>query len=200
MFPGIGLQFKPQFSGSWLSSPSPCGQRSSMAGSAGEDLLRPCSYRADTGTGSTGPLRRAGRDMELFRKNWVLWALYAVLGLNILEASLKDLALGNYFNGISGFILIVTIPLFKSKGMRDGWAFSRGKPHDMLAYTDPIWNFLYTTWNIAFRLCREPGLCRQLALHPAGSRDLPAHQTPSRAVRSGAGLHAGGAYPHPCHL
>jgi hypothetical protein len=94
---------------------------------------------------------------ELFRKNWVLWALYAVLGLNILEASLKDLALGNYFNGISGFILIVTIPLFKSKGMRDGWAFSRGKPHDMLAYTDPIWNFLYTTWNIAFVYAENPG-------------------------------------------
>ncbi len=97
------------------------------------------------------------RIWELFRKNWVLWALYAVLGLNILEASLKDLALGNYFNGISGFILIVTIPLFKSKGRRDGWAFSKGKPYDMLAYTDPIWNFLYTTWNIAFVYAENPG-------------------------------------------
>ncbi|MDA3780738.1 MAG: hypothetical protein PF487_11050 [Bacteroidales bacterium] len=45
------------------------------------------------------------------RKDWVLWTLYGVLGLNILEASLKDIALGNYFNAISGFILIATIPL-----------------------------------------------------------------------------------------
>jgi len=97
------------------------------------------------------------RFWEFFRRNWVLWALYAVLGLNILEASLKDLALGNYFNAISGFILIVTIPLFKSKGRRDGWAFSKGKPYDMLAYTDPIWNFLYTTWNIAFVYAENPG-------------------------------------------
>jgi len=97
------------------------------------------------------------RFWEFFRRNWVLWALYAVLGLNILEASLKDLALGNYFNAISGFILIVTIPLFKSKGRRDGWAFSKGKPYDMLAYTDPLWNFLYTTWNIAFVYAENPG-------------------------------------------
>jgi hypothetical protein len=95
---------------------------------------------------------------SFFRKDWVLWTLYGVLGLNILEASLKDLALGNYFNAISGFILIVTIPLFKSKrSKKRGWAFSKDAPGDLLAFTDPMWNFLYTTWNIAFVYAENPG-------------------------------------------
>ncbi len=95
---------------------------------------------------------------SFFKKDWVLWTMYGVLGLNILEASLKDLALGNYFNAISGFILIVTIPLFKSKrSKKRGWAFSKDKPGDLLAYTDPMWNFLYTTWNIAFVYAENPG-------------------------------------------
>lgn len=95
---------------------------------------------------------------SFFRKDWVLWSLYGVLGLNILEASLKDLALGNYFNAISGFILIVTIPLFKSKrNKRNGWEISKKKPGDLLVYTDPLWNFLYTTWNIAFVFGENPG-------------------------------------------
>ena len=95
---------------------------------------------------------------KFFKKDWVLWALYIVLGLNILEASLKDLALGNYFNAISGFILIVTIPIFKSKRTKKrGWAFSKDKPGDLLVFTDPMWNFLYTTWNIAFVYAENPG-------------------------------------------
>lgn len=95
---------------------------------------------------------------SFFRKDWVLWTLYGVLGLNILEASLKDLALGNYFNSISGFILIATIPLFKSKrSKKRGWAFSKDGKGDLLAFTDPMWNFLYTTWNIAFVYAENPG-------------------------------------------
>lgn len=95
--------------------------------------------------------------LAFFRKDWVLWALYGVLGLNILEASLKDVALGNYFNALSGFILIATIPLFKQKGRKNGWTFSKEKPGDMLAFTDMKWNFLYTTWNIAFVYAENPG-------------------------------------------
>ena len=95
---------------------------------------------------------------KIFRKDWVLWSLYGVLGLNILEASLKDLSLGNYFNAISGFILIVTIPLFKGKKLkRNGWEISKDKPGDLIVYTDPMWNFLYTTWNIAFVYAENPG-------------------------------------------
>ena len=95
---------------------------------------------------------------SFFRKNWVLWSLYGILGLNILEASLKDLALGNYFNAISGFILIATIPLFRPNNRKKvGWEISRKKPGDLLVYTDPMWNFLYTTWNIAFVYAENPG-------------------------------------------
>jgi hypothetical protein len=95
---------------------------------------------------------------KFFRKDWVLWFLYGVLGLNILEASLKDFAMGNYFNAISGLILIVTIPLFKSKrSNKVGWEISKEKPGDLLVYTDPMWNFLYTTWNIAFVYAENPG-------------------------------------------
>lgn len=95
---------------------------------------------------------------KFFRKDWVLWSLYGVLGLNILEASLKDISMGNYFNGVSGFILIATIPLFKGRKLkRNGWEISKDKPGDLIAYTDPMWNFLYTTWNIAFVYAENPG-------------------------------------------
>ncbi len=115
---------------------------------------------------------------SFFKKDWVLWSLYGVLGLNILEASLKDFGMGNYFNAISGFILIVTIPLFKSKkSKKRGWAFSKDKTGDLLAYTDPMWNFLYTTWNIAFVYAENPGfaassLCILLAaeLYPINKK------------------------------
>lgn len=114
----------------------------------------------------------------IFRKDWVLWFLYAILGLNILEASLKDFEMGNWFNGLSGLILIVTIPLVKSgKGKRYGWKISEEKPGDLIAYTDAIWNFLYTSWNIAFVYAENPGyaassLCILLAaeLYPVIKR------------------------------
>lgn len=95
---------------------------------------------------------------KIYRKGWVLWFLYSMLGLNILEASIKDFTLGNYFNGISGLVLIVTIPLVKSVKSKDaGWKISEEKPGDLLAYTDAIWNFLYTSWNIAFVYAENPG-------------------------------------------
>lgn len=96
--------------------------------------------------------------MRFYKRDWVLWSLYGVLGLNILEASLKDLSLGNYCNSIAGFILIATIPLFKNKRLKkNGWEISKDKPGDLLVYTDKLWNFLYTTWNIAFVFGENPG-------------------------------------------
>ena len=95
---------------------------------------------------------------KLYRRDWVLWSLYGILGLNILEASLKDWVLGNYFNSVSGFILIATIPLFRTrKSWKQGWAISEQAPGDLLVYTDPLWNFLYTTWNLAFVYAENPG-------------------------------------------
>lgn len=95
---------------------------------------------------------------KIYRKDWVLWSLYGVLGLNILEATLKDFALHNYLNATVGVILILTMPLFKYIGKKaNGWEFSKKEPGDLLAYTHPMWNFLYTTWNIAFVYAENPG-------------------------------------------
>lgn len=93
---------------------------------------------------------RSGK-WEIFKKDWLLWALYGVLFLNIAEATLKDFATANYANAIVGAILCLTIPLVKAKGqIQKKWQFSKQKPGDLLAFTSPMWNFVYTTWNLAF--------------------------------------------------
>lgn len=110
-----------------------------------------------------GPARIANFDQlggwwNIFRKDWVLWAMYGVLGLNILEATIKDFGLQNYMNASVGVILILTMPLFKYVGKKaNGWKFSKEEPGDLLAFTHPMWNFLYTTWNIAFVYAENPG-------------------------------------------
>lgn len=93
-----------------------------------------------------------------FKKEWVLWALYGVLFLNIAEATMKDFTTGNYYNGIAGVILCITIPLVKLRGSNKyKWKFTKDAPGDLLAYTSPAWNFLYTTWNLAFVFGENPG-------------------------------------------
>jgi len=110
-----------------------------------------------------GPARIANFDQlsgwwKIYRKDWVLWSLYGVLGLNILEATLKDFALQNYLNASVGVILILTMPLYKYIGKKtNGWEISKEEPGDVLVYTDHLWNFLYTTWNIAFVYAENPG-------------------------------------------
>ncbi len=49
--------------------------------------------------------------MQSLKKKWPMWILYLVLMLNILEATMGDFEVGNYFNAISGLILCITIPL-----------------------------------------------------------------------------------------
>lgn len=103
------------------------------------------------GFGRIAYLNNKGGFWSFFRKEWLLWALYGVLFLNIAEATMKDLATGNYWNGIAGIILCITIPFAISK--RNGaknWEIETKKPGDVLAFTSPAWNFLYTTWNLAF--------------------------------------------------
>ncbi len=96
--------------------------------------------------------------LNLFKKDWILWALYAVLFINILEATIKDFATGNIYNGIAGAILCITIPLVKNNRSNNyNWTFTREKPGDLLAFTSPAWNFLYTTWNLAFVFGENPG-------------------------------------------
>lgn len=103
------------------------------------------------GTGRIANYENLKGKWTFFKKDWLLWALYGVLFLNIAEATLKDFATANYANAIVGVILCVTIPLVKAKGYKKPkWEFSLKKPGDLLAFTSPMWNFVYTTWNLAF--------------------------------------------------
>lgn len=96
--------------------------------------------------------------LKFFRGDWVLKALYAVLFLNIAEATAKDFATANYFNAICGVILCITIPFPRYKdGQRMYWVIGRDKPNDLLFYSTAAWNFLYTTWNLAFVFGENPG-------------------------------------------
>lgn len=103
------------------------------------------------GLGRWSNLKQSTNWLRHFKKDWLLWVLYGVLFLNIAEATAKDLVSGNYFNGISGIILCATIPFLKMHGSaKKHWTFSKDKKVDLLVYTSPAWNFLYTTWNLAF--------------------------------------------------
>jgi len=96
--------------------------------------------------------------LSFFRGDWVLKVLYAVLFLNIAEATAKDFATANYFNAICGVILCITIPFPRYKnGERMYWVIGRDKPNDLLFYSTAAWNFLYTTWNLAFVFGENPG-------------------------------------------
>lgn len=87
---------------------------------------------------------------SIFKKKWILWAVFGVLILNIAEAVLKDFQAHNYSNAVVGFILCISTPWVFAKGQKQAWVFSKDKPGDLLVYTTAGWNFLYTTWNLAF--------------------------------------------------
>lgn len=89
--------------------------------------------------------KKEGPIWNYLRKDWVLWALYGVLFLNIMEATVKDFSMGNYFNALCGFLLCVTIP-FPARY----WKVSTERYGDLIAYTTVAWNFIYTTWNACF--------------------------------------------------
>lgn len=95
--------------------------------------------------------KRQGKVWNALQKDWVLWVLYGVLFLNIMEATIKDFTMGNIFNAICGFLLCVTIP-FPPKY----WRISTEKYGDLVAYTTVAWNFLYTTWNACFVYAESP--------------------------------------------
>lgn len=95
--------------------------------------------------------KRQGKFWEVMQKDWVLWVVYGVLFLNIMEATIKDATMGNIYNALTGFLLCVTIP-FAPKF----WKISSQKHGDLIVYTTVAWNFLYTTWNAAFVYAETP--------------------------------------------
>ena len=82
---------------------------------------------------------------RLMRKRWVRWTLYGIVFCNIAEATLRDMQMGNMMNALAGFILCVTMP-FRDKY----WKYDTSSHGEILSYTVPMWNFLYTTWNACF--------------------------------------------------
>lgn len=74
-----------------------------------------------------------------------LGALRGIVFCNIAEATLRDVEMGNYMNALAGFILCVTMP-FGDKY----WKYDTAHYGEIIAYTVPMWNFLYTTWNACF--------------------------------------------------
>ncbi|MEG0296234.1 MAG: hypothetical protein RR620_05900 [Clostridium sp.] len=94
---------------------------------------------------------RKGKVWEALQKPWILWFTYGILFLNILEATMKDIALGNYANAACGFLLCVTIP-FAPKF----WEYEKTGKGDLIVYTTFAWNFLYTTWNLCFVYGESP--------------------------------------------
>jgi hypothetical protein len=88
---------------------------------------------------------RTGKFWEFLQKDWVMWFFYSMLFLNIVEATIKDFTMGNIFNGLTGFLLCVTLPFPKKF-----WKIGSEKHGDLIVYTTFAWNLLYTTWNGCF--------------------------------------------------
>lgn len=95
--------------------------------------------------------QKKGRVWEAIQKEKVIWFFYVILFLNIMEATVKDFALGNYYNALCGFLLCVTIPYAPKF-----WKVTDEKPCDIVAFTTVAWNFLYTTWNACFVYAEQP--------------------------------------------
>lgn len=95
---------------------------------------------------------KKGKFWDILKSEHFLWFFYAILFLNIAEATIKDVTLGNYYNAAAGFLLCVTIP-FAPKFWK---ITTSGKYCDLIAYTTAPWNFLYTSWNACFVYAESP--------------------------------------------
>lgn len=88
---------------------------------------------------------KSGKIWDILKSKNFLWFFYVILFLNIAEATVKDIQLGNYPNAVAGFLLCVTIPYAPKY-----WTITKDRNAELIAYTTAAWNFLYTTWNLAF--------------------------------------------------
>jgi len=98
-----------------------------------------------------------GGPWRIMRGDWVLWAFYAMFGLNIIEASVKDIALGNTFNGAAGFILAILLPAVMYPGTSQrNWGFASDNRGDVFCMSGLAWNIAYVSWNLAFVYNENP--------------------------------------------
>jgi len=75
-----------------------------------------------------------------------------IVGLNILEASIKDITMGNYWNGGCGLVMIACMPF----AIKKDWRFTADSKHVLIADFSLAWCFLYTTWNACFVYAESP--------------------------------------------
>jgi len=87
--------------------------------------------------------------LQSLRKKWPMWILYFILILNIVEATIKDLTMGNYFNAACGLILCITIPL-PTKHWRIANNDGKNSFAELIADLPLAWCLLYVSWNAAF--------------------------------------------------
>lgn len=94
---------------------------------------------------------------RFWRGDWVLWAFWAMFALNIAEASVKDITLGNTLNGVAGLVLILLLPWVRYPGSdKKNWTFSDENRGDVYGYTGWAWNVAYVSWNLAFIYNENP--------------------------------------------
>ncbi|GAB4585584.1 hypothetical protein [Nocardia sp. IFM 10818] len=89
--------------------------------------------------------QRPGRVWTLLRHPRFLWFPYAILFLNITEATLRDAQIGNYWNAAVGLGLCLTIPYTPRF-----WEITADGNAELIAFTTVAWNFVYTSWNLCF--------------------------------------------------
>lgn len=94
---------------------------------------------------------KQGRFWIFLKRDEFLWFFYSTLFFNIVEATIKDVTLGNYFNAACGFLLCVTIPFAPTF-----WKFAKEGYVDLVTYTTGSWNFIYTSWNACFVYAESP--------------------------------------------
>ncbi len=96
------------------------------------------------------------RVIDSLKKRWPLWVLYCILNLNIIEATLGDFEMGNYFNAACGVILCLTIPL-PTKHWRIMKNDGKKNFGELIADLPLVWCILYTTWNACFVYAENTG-------------------------------------------
>ncbi len=89
---------------------------------------------------------------KFFRGNVVLGFFAAMVALNILEASIKGIELGNYANGICGLLLMATIPF----SIKKAWRFDENDRNTLVSDLTLTWCLLYTSWNACFVYGESP--------------------------------------------
>jgi len=84
------------------------------------------------------------KDFKKLDNKWMYYAIFALLFINIFEATFRDFQNGFYINMVSGILLMVTIPSMKSMRV------VKGKTTNFLWDMPILWMLFYAFWNVSF--------------------------------------------------